>query len=72
MPRKIRYTMDVTRPMHAEIEQMAKEAGVPKSEIFRTGIALLKVYYQAIRAGEHVGVGRDGTCSLRREFILPW
>lgn len=64
--------MDVTRPMHAEIEQMAEEAGVSKSKLLLTSIALLKVYYQAMRAGEHVGVGRNGACSLRREFVSPW
>ena len=69
MPRKIRYTIDLTEELNAAIEEMARDAGMTKSEVFRRALGLFKVTDQARRAGEHVGV-TDTPQALKREFVL--
>ncbi len=69
MPKKIRYTIDLTEELNAAIEAMARDAGMTKSEVFRRALGLFKVTDEARRAGEHVGV-TDNPEGLKREFIL--
>ena len=69
MAKKVRYTIDLTEEMEVEIENLALESGVAKSEIFRRAIGLLKVAHQAANDGKHVGVGRNKE-ALSREFVF--
>ena len=69
MARKVRYTIDLTEQLNEEVEEIAQAAGIPKSEVFRRAIALLKVAQNATRQGERIGIGRDPE-SLKTEFIL--
>ena len=69
MAKKVRYTIDLTEELNNEIEEIAQTEGIPKSEVFRRAIALLKVAQRATRQGEHVGVGRDPK-SLKIQFVL--
>lgn len=69
MARKVRYTIDLTEQLNEEVEKIAQAAGIPKSEVFRRAIALLKVAQNATRQGERIGIGRDPE-SLKTEFIL--
>ncbi len=71
MAKKVRYTIDLTDELNEEIDEIAKKAGITKSEVFRRALALLKVTDEATRSGEHVGVGREGAKSLKREFVMP-
>ena len=67
--KKVRYTIDLTEELNAEIDAMARDAGMTKSEVFRRGLGLFKVTQEARRNREHVGVAKDQD-SLKREFIL--
>jgi hypothetical protein len=70
MAKKIRYTIDLTEELNQEVEDIADEAGIPKSEVFRRALALLKVAQKAAKRGEHVGIGKDGQESLKTEFVF--
>ena len=43
MAKKLRYTIDLTEELDKAIEDIAREEGIPKSEVYRRAIALLKV-----------------------------
>ncbi len=70
MAKKVRYTIDLTQEVNSEIQEIADEAGIPKSEVFRRALGLLKLTHKAVRNGEHVGIGRSGSDSLKTEFVL--
>jgi hypothetical protein len=69
MAKKYRYTMDVTEEFKKEIEEISSEFGIPKSEVIRRAIALLKIAHREIRKGNHVGAVQDEGV-LKLEFLL--
>jgi metal-responsive CopG/Arc/MetJ family transcriptional regulator len=69
LAQKVRYTIDLTKELNEELDTMADDAGITKSELFRRALGLYKVTDQARRAGESVGVGKQGEKSLSRVFV---
>lgn len=63
---KFRFTVDVSRRLASEIEQIASETGRTKAEVFRLAIELLSTARDAREEGMHVGAW-DETPEHRRE-----
>ncbi|MBO9400764.1 ribbon-helix-helix protein, CopG family [Shimia sp. R9_3] len=67
---KFRFTVDVSRRLADEIENIAKDTGRSKAEVFRLAIELLSTAREARREGMHVGAWEDTDDHRReREFV---
>lgn len=67
---KFRFTVDVSRRLADEIENIAKETGRSKAEVFRLAIELLSTAREARQEGMHVGAWEETEDHRReREFV---
>lgn len=63
---RFRFTVDVSRRLADEIENISKETGRTKADVFRLAIELLSAAREAREEGMHVGAWEE-TSERRRE-----
>jgi predicted transcriptional regulator len=67
---KFRFTVDVSKRLAEEIENIANETGRSKADVFRLAIELLSTARDARKDGMHVGAwGENEDRRLEREFV---
>jgi predicted transcriptional regulator len=68
MTEKVRLTVDVSKELNQILENIAKETGGTKSDIFRKAVALLDVAHKAKKEGKRIGIARD-RATLETEIV---
>ena len=65
-------TLDLSRRLNDEIERLAAERQISKSDILRFAVEFLSAAERAHRAGMHVGAWKEDENGKRneREFIV--
>lgn len=51
-----RINLNISAKLHTELEQMADEQGVSRTELIRRALGLMKVAHQARKNGKFVGI----------------
>ena len=57
--RRVRYTIDFSPALNAELYFLAEEDGVTKAEIIRRALSLYNITRKAVRQGKRVGADPD-------------
>jgi len=65
---RIKLSVEVSPELYEIIEKLAKQGHETKSDIFRKGIALMKVAAEAKQAGKKIGIAAPGQ-TLETEII---
>ena len=69
---RARLTLDLSHRLNADLERLASENGMSKSEVLRFGLELLAAAHKAKREGLNVGAWKDDPATgtrLEREFV---
>lgn len=63
-----KYTMQMNRKLEATLEELAERRGIPKAQVIRNALALLKIADEQAEEGYRLALVKDG--EVEREIIV--
>lgn len=68
--KKVRLTLDVSRPLHETLVRIAAKMDTSYAEVLRRSIALMEVGVEAKQRGLHLGIADEGATHVHTRILL--